>query len=182
MASTIIFKIKETEAELKALMKKQIPFLAQRVRVILECKKYEATGISKNELAAAAGVNHNSANTWRKLYVQGGIKALLIHKKTGYKPGSFTAEEKSAIAAKLNDATNAVRGYVELRQWIKDELGKDIKYKTTYGFVKRNFGSKIKVARKSHIKKDVNAVASFKKTSIRSAKPSLPKNKKTIKK
>lgn len=182
MALPIIFKIKETEAELKTLMKKQIPFLAQRVRVLLECKKYEATGISKNELATATGVNHNSANSWRKLYIREGIKALLSHKKTGYKPGSFTAQEKSAIASKLNDATNAVRGYVELQQWIKDELGKDIKYKTIYGFVKRNFGSKIKVARKSHIKKDVNAVASFKKTSIRSAKLSLPKNKKTIKK
>ena len=86
-----------------------------------------------------------------------------VIKRTSCKPRLFTADEKFAKAVKLNDANDAVRGYAKLRQWIKYEPGKDIKYKTTCGFVKRIFGFKIKEARKSYIKKEVNAVASVKK-------------------
>jgi hypothetical protein len=37
-------------------------------------------------------------------------------------------------------------------------------------YVKRNFGAQCKVARKSHVKKDPDAVAAFKKTSGDSAR------------
>ena len=56
-------------------------------------------------------------------------------------------------------------------QWVNKELGKPIKYKALYAYVKRHFGTKIKVARKSHIKKDPKAVDLLKKTSVHNAKP-----------
>jgi hypothetical protein len=44
-----------------------------------------------------------------------------------------------------------------------------VKYKTLYSYVRLNFDTKIKVARKSHVKKDEQAVEDFKKTSVKSA-------------
>ena len=55
-------------------------------------------------------------------------------------------------------------------QWIKDEFGKEIKYTTVVEYSKRHFGSKIKVARKSHLLKDEAALVAFKKTSVKSSK------------
>ena len=55
-------------------------------------------------------------------------------------------------------------------------------YKTLHGYVVRKYKAKIKVARKSHIKKDVQAVEALKKTSNRSVKTlSLKKQKGTKK-
>jgi hypothetical protein len=48
--------------------------------------------------------------------------------------------------------------------------------------VLRKYKAKIKVARKSHIKKDAQAVETFKKTSNRSAKTLSPKKLKATKK
>ena len=48
-------------------------------------------------------------------------------------------------------------------QWIKVEFGKEIKYTTVVEYAKRHFGSKITVARKSHILKDEEAMVALKK-------------------
>jgi hypothetical protein len=53
--------------------------------------------------------------------------------------------------------------------WIKDNyIPSGINYQTINSYVKRHFKAKLKVTRKSHIKKDEKAVESFKKTSGKS--------------
>ena len=56
-------------------------------------------------------------------------------------------------------------GYVELQEWIEKEFKKELKYNTILKYAIKNFGSKVKVARKSHVKKDGESVITFKKTS-----------------
>ena len=58
---------------------------------------------------------------------------------------------------------------------------KAIKYNTLLKYCGRNFGSKSKVARKSHVKKNLQAVEDLKKTSDRSAVTSMKKTKKDTK-
>jgi hypothetical protein len=70
----------------------------------------------------------------------------------------------------LNNPKNGIRGYTELLEWVNSELSKDMKYITLLKYAERHFGSKIKVARKSHVKKDDLRVESFKKTLVKSAK------------
>ena len=45
-------------------------------------------------------------------------------------------------------------GYKELLDWVKQEFKKEIKYITLIKYSERHFGSKIKVAWKSHNKKN----------------------------
>ena len=75
-----------------------------------------------------------------------------------------------AIEKKLKDPKNGLRGYVELQAWIEQEFKKQVKYNTLLKYSIKNFGSKVKVARKSHIKKDEMAVDTFKKTSVKSVR------------
>ena len=80
-------------------------------------------------------------------------------------PSTFTPEEHLRIEQKLRDPKNGLAGYVELQQWIEKEFKKEVKYNTVLKYAMRHFGSSVKVARKSHVKKDEEAATSFKKTS-----------------
>ena len=170
MALPKLFIIKETEKEIKNLLKKSIPFIAQRLRVLLIFKQNESKGISKREVAKLAGVDPNSVQRWRTLYINSGIEQLMEHHKIGFKPSVFTATEHQLLEEKLNDQENGLQGYVELKEWLETEVGKTFNYNTLLFYCIKNFESSVKVARKSHVKKDENAVNTFKKTSVQSAK------------
>ncbi len=181
MASPKQLIITETLSQLRKLQKGSIPMIATRISVLIELKKNEATGVSKRSVAEAVGVNHNSVQTWRTLYEQGGIDAVLNHKRKGGRPSRISAEEHQLISQKLHDPKNGLRGYVELLSWVEDEFKKSIKYNTLLKYATRHFGSKIKTARKSHVKKDDEAVNTFKKTSLSSAKKKAPSTKRNTK-
>ena len=85
-------------------------------------------------------------------------------KGTAGKPSVFTEQEHRRIEQKLNNPKNGLAGYIELQQWIAQEFNKDVKYNTVLKYAMKHFGSKVKVARKSHVKKDEGTVQLFKKT------------------
>ena len=170
MAHAKIFVIKESEKEINKLLKQSIPFIGQRLRVLLIMKQNETTGISRREVAKLAGVDPNSVQNWRKLYLTEGIEGLMKHQKTGFKPSVFTLIEHDMLEAKLNNPENGIQGYVELKDWIEKETGKVFNYNTLLFYCIRNFKSSVKVARKSHVNKDENKVDVFKKTSDKSVK------------
>ena len=162
--------IKETEKETKKLLKQSIPFIGQRLRVLLVLKQNEEIGISKRDVAKLAGVDPNSVQNWRTLYINSGIEGLMKHKKVGFKPSVFTDIEHKKLEEKLNDPKNGLQGYVELKAWIEKETGRVFNYNTLLYYCIKNFKSSVKVARKSHVKKDENKVESFKKTSVKPVK------------
>ncbi len=172
MAHAKVLIIHESEQTIKSLIKRSIPFIAQRLRVLLILKQHETTGISKRDVSILAGVCPGSVQKWRTLYIKYGINGLLKHNKTGYKPSVFSSEDHLKIKEKLNNQENGLHGYTELKEWIKNELGKDVLYRTVVSYCVTNFHSSVKVARKSHIKKDVNKVEDFKKTLDKPAKKS----------
>lgn len=170
MAIPIQLTIKESLKELKALQRGQGELLSKRMRVLIELKKHEKTGISKRDLADITGINHNSITKWRKMYIAGGVSVLLLHGRVGFKKSLISKSEHTAIEKKLKDPKNGLRGYVELLDWVNKEFKKEFKYITILKYATRHFGSKIKVARKSHVKKDEYLVESFKKSSVKSSK------------
>jgi transposase len=164
------FIIKESIAELRKLQKSSIPMIANRLRAMIEFKKHDNTGISKRVVANIIGVNHNSVQSWRSLYIAGGIKGLMGYIKQEGRPSIITEKEHQQMEKKLKDPKNGLRGYVELQAWAEKEFKKPIKYNTLLKYSMREFGSKVKVARKSHVKKDDEAVDAFKKTSVKNAR------------
>lgn len=161
--------VKESVKELNQLLKACKPLFVPRLRMLQVMKQSEVC-LSKNALAELVGANHNSIQKWRQMYLKGGLEGLLAHKTTASPPFMFTKEEQERIYKKLADPKGGIRGYKELLAWVEEELGKKVKYNSLMVFCRNQFGTKIKVARKSHIKKDDKAVATFKKTLVVSAK------------
>ena len=181
MASPKPFRIKESESSIKKLIKSSHAMIGKRLHALLVFKRHEDTGISKRQVADEIGVNHNSVQTWRTAYIEGGIKSLMSHSNTGYKPSKINEEQEKALKKKLSDPANGIVGFNELLDWFNKTFKTEINYKTFHGYVVRKFDAKVKVARKSHVKKDPEAVEAFKKTSIGSAKKSSLKTKQIIK-
>lgn len=165
MAHPLTITVTETIPELRKLQRKYGELIGKRLQMLIEIKKHEQTGISKRSLSAITGINHNSIVKWRTQYNQGGIEPLLRHGRVGgFKKSVVTQEEHQQIETKLKEPAGGIRGYAELVAWVKTRLQKDIKYITLLKYTQRHFGSKIKVARKSHVKKEEASVAAFKKT------------------
>lgn len=183
MSAPKSIQVKESVIELKKLLKSTPRLIFPRIKMLLEIKKHESMGgVSKRMLADIIGVNHNSIQTWRTLYEKGGIEELIKYTKNEGRPTILTAEEHQAIKTKLNDSKNGLRGYVELLDWIENTFKKEIKYNTLLKYTNREFGASVKVARKSHVKKDFESVSAFKKTSLKSVKKPVEKKGKITKK
>ena len=173
MAYPLKIIIKESQVALRKLQRQHGALIGKRIVLLIEMKKHEKEGISKRALSQMTGINHNSIVKWRNIYLQSGIGPLLTHGRTGgFKPSVFTKEEHKKIEALLHNPKNGIRGYTELLAWVGKELSKEVKYITLVKYTKRHFGSKIKVARKSHVKKDEARVDSFKKTLVKNARKS----------
>jgi transposase len=163
MAKAKQIHVKETPQQLKQLLKQQSRVnLRKRVIMLQQIKKSEFP-LSKNELAELVGVNHNSIQEWRRLYEQGGIQALLQSKQGGKRREVITAVAHAAIEKKLKSPSDAFVSFEDLRKWVDKHFIPGIKYVTLNAYVKKHFGAKLKVARKSHILKDMAAVEQFKK-------------------
>lgn len=181
MASPKTFVIQESIFTIKKLQKASNPMIGKRLHALLLFKEHELTGISKRSVAQAIGVNHNSIQTWRSLYISGGIELLMKHSNIGYKPSIITSEQEQVLKEQLHNPENGFVGFVELLSWFNQEFDTQINYKTFQGFVSRKFNAKVKTARKVHVKKDIEAVAIFKKTSVGNAKKYSMKEQKHTK-
>lgn len=165
MANSKKIIVTESELELKKLMRQQPIHKKNRIQMLLILKKNERS-LSKIELAAILKVNHNTAQKWRKAYFEKGIEGLLFDGRIGFKQSIINNEIHQAIEQRLTSPKDAFTSYVDLINWIiENYIPEGINYHTVNKYVKRHFGAKLKVSRKSHINKDLNAVDSFKKTS-----------------
>jgi hypothetical protein len=170
MSHALNISVKESVQELRLLLKSSIPFLQPRLKLLLAMKKHGNKPVSKRVLMEETGLCSYSVHKWRTMYNTGGIDNLLTHNKKGFKPSKFTSEQHTKLEAKLRDPENGIRGYKELQEWVIQEFNNQVSYNTLLKYCIKNFGSKVKVARKYHAKKDAELVDIFKKTSLKPVK------------
>ena len=96
MALAKQIKVKETEKELKILLRKQPIHLKNRIQMLLVLKKSEVS-LSKESLAKILKINHNTAQEWRTKYTKGGVEGLLSDGRVGFKPSVISTELHLAI-------------------------------------------------------------------------------------
>jgi transposase len=123
-----------------------------------------AKGIKSNiALAAKAGVNRNCINSWKQLYVQQGLRALLIENRGGHKVGAINKEVHEQLHHRLSDPKGGFTSYKQAQRWINETFGLQMKYGAVNNYLKYHFHTKFKVGRKTHIQKDPLAAEAFKK-------------------
>ena len=124
MSSPKTFPIKETISEIRKLMKSVNPMIAKRLQALLIFKKHESTGIAKRIVAKELGKDQNSIQTWRTMYIEGGIDKLMDHSMIGYKPSSITKEQEEAIREQMNNPERLKPSPIQEEKVKMGELGK----------------------------------------------------------
>ena len=112
------------------------------------------SGQAKNrvEVAALLGVDRMSVGHWLATYETGGLEKLL---ERGYAPGRLpilTEQQQDVLRSELQKP-EGFQSYVEIQKYIAETFGIKMNYKTVYARVHDKWGAKLKVPRKSHVKK-----------------------------
>ena len=165
MAKTIEITIKESEEHLKYLLRKQDKLLQQsRVKALILIKQGKVR--YTYELSKKLKYGRKTIYNWLQLYHEQGLEGYLTVASRGKRKDKLTESEKQVIAQKLQDASTDITSYVELCHWAESEFGKEVPYHVIYKYCRSRLNSRLKIARKSHHKKDEQAVEVFKKTAL----------------
>jgi transposase len=133
----------------------------KRLQMLILIKK--GTHTTVEDLSHALDVSPSTVQTWRTNYKSGGIAVLSAEKRRGNKKPQITADAHQQLEQRLSSPSGAFRSFGEAQEWINKEFGLAMEYHAVNKYLKRRFGVKLKVARKSHIDKDPAAAAFFKK-------------------
>lgn len=145
----------------KSYSKAQGSLKKDRIKALI----YVKTGkfFFQSEIAKKLGRTEKTIRDWLQNYSKNGFSALIKVKSGGNNTRTISKNMICAIEKKMNDASITITSYVELKLLLEEELKEKIDYGALYSHCRRKFQSKLKVARKSHYKKDENAEAFFKK-------------------
>ena len=163
MAKTIDITIKESEQELTYLLRKQNKLLQQgRIKALLLIKQDKVK--YTYQLADKLKRGRRTIYNWLNMYSEKGIEHYLTVSPRGKTNDKLLPEEKRIIAEKLQDSSTDITSYVDLLHWVNNRFQKDIPYHVIYKYCRSHLNYRLKIARKSHYKKDEQAVEAFKKT------------------
>lgn len=155
--------IVESEEFLQAAFKSSKNFkIRQRIQslLLLQQNKFKR----QVDLADYLGVAHSSLKRWIKQYKTFGYESLVTLESGGNYKGVISASLHKALEAKVNDSNAPLLGYWHAVDWVKENFNENIKYQTLRSYLIRHFHTKKKHPRKSHYKKDQQALEVFKKT------------------
>jgi transposase len=116
------------------------------------------------ELATHLGVGIASLNRWTRTYLESGLDAVLDINSGGQKQGLISQEIHDALKARVYSSVDPFRGYNEAVFWVNTTFNKEFEYAHIRKYLITNFKTKLKSPRKSHYKKDEQAIEAFKKT------------------
>ncbi len=163
MKNPVLLTIKESLTELKKLRPKQ-PTLSKQKRI--DCLIHLKTSKFKTrqELANYLGVHIRTQERWLIKYRKQGLALYLTDIPKTKTSKIITPEIHEALAAKVNSSESPFLGYWEAQQWVKDTFDIEIKYHWIRKYLVTHFKTKLKSPRRSHYKKDEQAIEAFLKT------------------
>jgi len=163
MAKRIDIQIKESESDLIKLQNRQSTILKKsRIKALLLIKQGRV--IYTRDLSQKLKYDRRTIYNWLKTYKSKGLEGLVVVNSGGNNTRLISDVTKSVLSKKLADPNTTITSYVELLEWVQANYQTDITYSTLYKHCRVHHKSKLKVSRKSHHKKDDQAVEAFKKT------------------
>ncbi|MCL5126869.1 hypothetical protein [Algibacter sp. L4_22] len=88
----------------------------------------------------------------------------LLTDKPKKKSKIITKEIHDGLSKRLNSNAHGFLGYWDAQQWVLSQYNVDVKYHLLRQYLIKHFKTKLKSPRKSHYKKDDQAVNTFLKT------------------
>lgn len=153
--------VTESVEQLTKLLGSSSPSTKPRIKMLLAI----VNGITAtNELAHKTKANRDSIRNWKNIYRSAGLDGLLKESRGGKRHGALDEQQKAKLQKKLSEPKGGFTSYKQATEWINATFGVSMNYHAVNMYLKRNFGTKLKVGRKTHINKDDSAAALFKKT------------------
>ncbi len=155
--------VTESASELKLLRKKQTSLaLEKRVIWLLQFKLKK--DLLREKTASKVNISLRTQERWIKEYMNEGIEVFITSNKNNHKSNIITPELHLALKERMNSSESPLLGYWDAVNWIKEEFGIEIKYHWLRKYLISHFKTKLKSPRKSHYKKDKQAIEAFLKT------------------
>ena len=146
----------------KLYLKERNHRIRTRIKCLILLKESKFKG--QLEIAIHLGVDYATVKRWLKQYKEEGLESLIMLKSGGKRRSIINSEVHHSLARKLNDSEEPLLGYWDAVFWVKQKHGLEIKYNTLRTYLIRHFKTKLKSPRKSHYKKDEQAIEAFFKT------------------
>ena len=138
------------------------PLAGARLRAFYLYKTGQAS--QYGQIAALLGYERHAVGHWFKLYQQKGLQACLQINPGGYqRPSQIAGKVLEALQAKLADPRHYFTSYKQIHEWLQKEHAIQLSYEHVHWFVHRQLGAKLKVVRKSNLKKDAAYEQKYKK-------------------
>lgn len=155
--------IVESIEEIKKLRSKQSLLYKERRLLWLQYLK-ESKGISRASSSKKSGISLRTQERWIARYNSGGIEGLLKDAPNLKKSKIITEEIHQGLSNRVNSCENPFLGYWDAKDWVLSEYGVEITYHWIRAYLIKHFKTKLKTPRKSHYKKDNQAIDAFLKT------------------
>jgi len=120
--------------------------------------------LRQKDIASHLSIGYSTIKDWYGDYSQNGIGSFLKIKAKGKPKSLISLEVQEALRFKLNKSEVPLLGYWDAVIWVKKFFQLDIKYATLRKYMITHFSIKLKSPRKSHYKKDEQAIEAFLKT------------------
>jgi len=116
-------------------------------------------------LSTYLGVGIRTQKRWLSKYRAGGVNSMLTDEPQNKGSKIITEEIHQGLEAKVNNSKAPFLGYWDAENWVYQQYGVQVKYHNLRKYLIKHFRTKLKVPRKSHYKKDEQAIEAFLKTS-----------------
>ena len=163
MPKIVEISIKEDLSFLKSLRNKDKNYRKKtrlQSLILTKEKKFKR----RSDLAQYLGIGRSSLDRWTKVYEESGLEAMLSIESGGLRRSSQLESIHDKLKKKLENSHNPLLGYWDAVLWVEKNFGLKVEYNTLRTYMIRNFKTKLKSPRKSHYKKDEQALTVFKKT------------------
>lgn len=144
-------KINETENVLKERLRQENR-CRQRLRLQMLYLLKSGQAKNRTEVGQLLGVSRRTVGEWLERYKKQGLERLLqldTHTNRAY---SLTKDQEAQLRQKLSEP-EGLPSYSAIQVWINKTFGLSLSYDTVRRIVRYRLGAKLKVARKSHTKK-----------------------------
>lgn len=155
--------IKETDRELQAAYHKQKDSrIKLKVKALMLFK--EGNFKKQEDLAMRLCIGYSTLRLWLRKYTEEGFENFTKVPVRGKPKCLVTPEIHRSLEDKLRDSANPLQSYLEAVGWVKETHGVKLGYHALRKYMIKHFKTKLKVPRKSHYKKDDQAIEAFFKT------------------
>lgn len=164
MKKPISFDINESLSELKTLRLKQPTLLKQkRIDCLIHIKTSKFS--TRQELANHLSIHIRTQERWLTKYRTQGVFSFISVEPIKRASKIISPQIHDALEARVNSSDSPFLGYWEAQQWVEDTFNIKIKYHWLRKYLITHFKTKLKSPRRSHYKKDEQAIEAFLKTS-----------------